>query len=79
MRSIVRTIAKEHGDSHPMTRLTIPEAAERWRCSTKTVRHILAAGLVTHIRLSRNRVLIPMEAVEEYEQRKTVQARKVTR
>lgn len=49
--------------------------ATRWQCSTRTVRRLLDAGLLEHIRITRNHVLIPETAVEEYESKRLVERR----
>jgi excisionase family DNA binding protein len=55
--------------------MTVAELAQRWRCSTKTVRRYMEAGSISYTQISRNHRLISIEAVEEYEARMTSRAR----
>ncbi len=56
------------------TALTVPELAERWHCSTKTIRRMLDARVFSSIRVTRNTILIPTAEIEAHEKRRTVKA-----
>lgn len=47
--------------------LTIPDVAERWQISEKSVRKFINENRLRHFRLGGRLIRIPVEAVEEYE------------
>lgn len=50
------------------------QLAERWGCSERHVRNLIAAGQLRHFRLGGRLLRIPASAVEEYERRQSVEA-----
>lgn len=48
--------------------LTIDEVAERWRYSTDSVRRLIRAGKLACLKIGPRKTLVPLAAVEEYEQ-----------
>jgi hypothetical protein len=63
-----------------MNYLTVRELAERWRRAPKSIRRFLSskvkAALVKARRIN-GRWLIPLEAVESYEDQRTIKDRRV--
>ena len=54
------------GDSkHPY--LTVTDVARRWNCCVHTVRRKVRAGELPALKMSRRRILIPLEAVLKFE------------
>lgn len=50
------------------------EVAERWGCSERHVRNLIARGQLGHFRVGSRLLRIPAAAVEEYERRQSVEA-----
>lgn len=50
------------------------QVAERWGCSERHVRNLIAAGQLRHFRLGGRLLRIPASAVEEYERHQSVEA-----
>lgn len=50
------------------------EVAERWGCSERHVRNLIANGQLGHFRVGERLLRIPAAAVEEYERRQSVTA-----
>lgn len=51
---------------------TIKELAERWACSTETVLRKIRKGELPCIEINARNLLVPHQAVEEYESARTV-------
>lgn len=56
----------------PKTHLTPQELAERWQVTPQCVRRWLRDGKLPAVRLSRAKILVPIAAVEAFEQTQTV-------
>lgn len=50
------------------------EVAERWGCSERHVRDLIASGQLGHFRVGERLLRIPAAAVEEYERCQSVEA-----